>query len=172
MWRTSWRNLCRDETWSYTGVLQPPSVYCFSVWLGVQGIGFLLLWGCLGGFPGGASGKEPSCHCRRHKRLRFYPWVRKIPWKRARQPTPVFLPGEFPWTEEPSALQSMGSQRVRHDWATKHSTAHVCLSLSHLLLTPSMLLPMAFFHSFLWLSNIALYIYATSSLSIHLSMGI
>ena len=23
------------------------------------------------------------------------PWVRKIPWRRARQPTPVFLPGEF-----------------------------------------------------------------------------
>ena len=26
------------------------------------------------------------------------------------------------WTEEPSGLQSMGSQRVRHNWATKHST--------------------------------------------------
>ena len=24
----------------------------------------------------------------------FDPWVRKIPWRRARQPTPVFLPGE------------------------------------------------------------------------------
>ena len=26
---------------------------------------------------------------------RFCPWVRKIPWRRAWQPTPVFLPGEF-----------------------------------------------------------------------------
>ena len=26
---------------------------------------------------------------------RFEPWVRKIPWRRAWQPTPVFLPGEF-----------------------------------------------------------------------------
>ena len=34
------------------------------------------------------------------------------------QPTPVFLPGEFPWTEEPGGLQSMGSQRVRHDLVT------------------------------------------------------
>ena len=33
------------------------------------------------------------------------------------------LHGEFPWTEEPSVLQSIGSQRVGHDWATKHSTA-------------------------------------------------
>ena len=28
---------------------------------------------------GGASGKEPACQCRRHKRHRFDPWVRKIP---------------------------------------------------------------------------------------------
>ena len=25
---------------------------------------------------------------------------------------------EIPWTEEPGGLQSMGSQRVGHDWAT------------------------------------------------------
>ena len=35
--------------------------------------------------------------------------------------TPVFLPGESPWSEKPGRLQSMGSQRVRHDWATKHT---------------------------------------------------
>ena len=46
------------------------------------------------GFPGGASGKEPACQCRRHKRHEFDPWVRKIPWRRAWQSTPVFLPGE------------------------------------------------------------------------------
>ena len=52
----------------------------------------------------------------------FHPWSGKIPWRRAWQPTPVFLPGESPWTEEPGGLQSMGSQRVGHDWETKHST--------------------------------------------------
>ena len=51
------------------------------------------------------------------------PWVGKIPWKRAWQPTPVFLPEESPWTEEPGWLQSMGSQRAGHNRATKHSTA-------------------------------------------------
>ena len=40
------------------------------------------------GFPGGASGKEPAFQCRRHKRFRFDPWVRKIPWRRAWQPIP------------------------------------------------------------------------------------
>ena len=35
-------------------------------------------------------------------------WVEKIPSRRAWQPTPVFLPGESPRTEEPGGLQSMG----------------------------------------------------------------
>ena len=56
------------------------------------------------------------------KRRGFDPWVRKIPCRRARQPTPVFLPGESLWTEKPGRLQSMGLQRVGHDRATKHST--------------------------------------------------
>ena len=42
--------------------------------------------------------------------------------RRGWQPTPVFLPGESPWTREPDGLQFMGSQRVGHDLATKHST--------------------------------------------------
>ena len=54
----------------------------------------LLMIGCKLGFPGGTSGKEPTCQCRRCKWLRFHPFVRKIPWRRAWQPTPVFLPGE------------------------------------------------------------------------------
>ena len=53
----------------------------------------------------------------------FDPWVGKIPWRRAWQPALLFLPGESPWIEEPGRRQSTGSQRVRHDWATKHSSA-------------------------------------------------
>ena len=34
------------------------------------------------GFPGGASGKEPACQCRRLNRYRFNPWVGMIPWRR------------------------------------------------------------------------------------------
>ena len=49
-------------------------------------------------------------------------WVGKIPWRRAWQPTSVFLPGESPWTEESGELQSMGSQRVGNHGVTKHST--------------------------------------------------
>jgi len=38
--------------------------------------------------------KNPPCPCRRRKRRGFHLWVGKIPWRRAWQPTPVFLPGE------------------------------------------------------------------------------
>ena len=45
------------------------------------------------GFPGGASGKEPTCQGRRRKRSGFDPWVGKIPWRRVWQLAPVFLVG-------------------------------------------------------------------------------
>jgi len=32
---------------------------------------------------------------------------------------------KIPWTEEPGGLQALGSQRVRHNWATKHECTHV-----------------------------------------------
>ena len=61
-------------------------------------------------------------------------------WWRAWQPIPVFLPGESPGTEDPGGLQSMGLQRVRHDWATKHgiekaegSNKHIIFSFEFLL---------------------------------------
>ena len=42
-------------------------------------------------FPGGADGIEPTCQYRRYKRCEFNPWVRKIPWRKAWQPTPVIV---------------------------------------------------------------------------------
>ena len=45
------------------------------------------------GLPRWHSGQESACQCRRHRRRRFDPWVRKIP-RREWQPTPVFLPGK------------------------------------------------------------------------------
>ena len=62
--------------------------------------------------PGWLSGKESACQSRRHE---FDPWVRKIPWRRKWQPTPIFLPGESRRQRSLAGfwgLQSMGSQRV------------------------------------------------------------
>ena len=38
--------------------------------------------------------KSPPANAGDVNRCGFNPWIRKIPWKRAWQPTPVFLPGE------------------------------------------------------------------------------
>ena len=76
-------------------------------------------------FKGGASGEKSTCQCRR---CEFDPWVGKIPWRRKLQPTPVFLPGKF---HGQRSLQSMGSQRVGHDWPTHtHTYAYTYLKRS------------------------------------------
>ena len=69
----------------------------------------------------------------------------EICWRRAWQPTPVFLPGESPETEEPGWLESMGSQRVRHNWVTKHSMVRLILTIS---ITVIYLLPLFFIFFF------------------------
>ena len=43
----------------------------------------------------------------------FDPWVRKIPLEEGMTTQPSILTWRIPWTEEPSRLQSIGSQRVR-----------------------------------------------------------
>ena len=50
-------------------------------------------------------------------------WVWSLGWEDPLEEGKAvhFLPGESPWTEEPGGFQSMGLQRVGHDWATKHS---------------------------------------------------
>ena len=70
----------------------------------------LILWG----FPSGAGGKEPACQCRRLKRRRFNPWVRKIPWRghgNSLQRSSL----ENPIDRGACGLQSIGLQRVGHD---------------------------------------------------------
>ena len=58
------------------------------------------------------SGKEPACQSRREKRNGSIPgWEDPLEEGMA----PVFLPGEFPWTEEPGGPQPMGLQRIGHD---------------------------------------------------------
>ena len=106
----------------YTLRILSPSIVCpRRKWHACFRSCFRCVWLCdlscldLGWVPDGSDGKESTCQCRRRG---FYPWVRKILWKRVWQPTPVCLPWRIPWTEEPGGLQSMGSQRVGHDWAT------------------------------------------------------
>ena len=54
-------------------------------------------------------------------------WIQSLgwedPWRRAWQLTPVFLPGESPWTEVPGGLQSMGSQSGT--WLINYSSSSI-----------------------------------------------
>ena len=63
----------------------------WSVWMPIVQI--LIRIRAKKGLPRWHSGKESACQCRRCKRCRFYPWVKKILWSRKWQPTPVLLPG-------------------------------------------------------------------------------
>ena len=58
------------------------------------------------GSPGGSDDKESTYK----QKIQVQSLEKEMAW----QPTPVFLPGESPWTKEPGGLQSMGLQRVRH----------------------------------------------------------
>ena len=70
------------------------------------------------GFPGGSDGKESACNAGDQG---WTPWVRKIPWSRKWQPTPVFLPGEF------HGQRSLASYRP---WGCKESDTTGQLTLS------------------------------------------
>ena len=64
--------------------------------------------------PGGASGKEPACQCRRHKT-----WVQSLGWEDPLEEEMVtrssILAWRTLWIEEPGGVQSMGSQRLGHN---------------------------------------------------------
>ena len=73
----------------------------------------------------------PSCLLRNHKHgsriLSFVSSMLLSPWdlnpshqpsEKAMAPHSSTLAWKIPWMEEPGGLQSMGSLRVRHDWAT------------------------------------------------------
>ena len=81
-----------------------------------------------------------------YRRCWFDLWIRKILCKRVWQPTPVFLPGESPWAEEPDGLQPMWLQ-MSWTWLTRHNTAifyciciHTCVCIYHIFFVHSSLM--------------------------------
>ena len=88
-----------------------------------RGSGWTALWGLFSkgtnpilyhlSFPGGSDGKL----CLQYRRPGFDPWVGKIPWRKAWQPTPVFPPGKSHGQRSLMGYTPW-SCRVGHDWAT------------------------------------------------------
>ena len=65
------------------------------------------------GLLGWLTSKESTYQCRR---LGFYPWVGRIPWRRKWQPITVFLSGK---SHKQRSL--VGYKRVRHNLVTKQN---------------------------------------------------
>jgi len=61
----------------------------------------------------------------KHLSAMWETWVQSLGWEDPLEKEMAShsstLAWKIPWTEEPSRLQSMGSQKVRHDWATSLS---------------------------------------------------
>ena len=67
------------------------------------------------GFPGGASGKEPACQCRRYKTQVLYLGREDPPEEESMAAHSSISAWRIPWTEELGELQSVGSLRVGQD---------------------------------------------------------
>ena len=65
------------------------------------------------GFTGGSVVKKSTCSAGATGDLVSIPCVRKIPWRRAWQPTPNILAWEIPWIEESGGPQSMLTKSVQ-----------------------------------------------------------
>ena len=75
----------------------------------------------MGGLPWWFSGKESTCSAGATGDPMFNPWVRKIPWRRAWQPTPVCLPGESHGQRSLVGYSPWGHKELDMTKATSHT---------------------------------------------------
>ena len=114
---------------------QPPPVFLPGEFHGQRSLAGYNPWGhrveqdwtsnTLMGFRGGTRGTEPACQCRTCKRHGFDPCVRKIPQRRAWQPTPGFWPGESPWTESLAGYSPWGHKKLHTAEANERTHTHL-----------------------------------------------
>ena len=73
------------------------------------------------GLPKWCSVKESACQCKRSKTHELDPWVRKIPWSKKQQSTPVLLPGKFYRQRSLVGYSPWSHKNVGHEWVTEHA---------------------------------------------------
>ena len=119
--------LCAYMSWMCVSV-------CICVYVFMYAYMCVFIHECLPvGFPGGSDGKQSACNV---GRLGLDPWVRKIRWRRAWKPTPVFLPGEShgqrslvgysPWGHKESDM----TEQLTHTCVHVHTWLCVCMCIS------------------------------------------
>ena len=81
-------------------------------------------WGCVPSllFPWGQTMTSLVAQTVKHLPTMWDTWIQSLGWEdlleKEREIHSSILAWKIPWMEEPGGLQSKGSQRVRHDWAT------------------------------------------------------
>ena len=68
--------------------------------------------------------KNPPAMQETQETRRFDSRVKEDPLEKGMATYSSILAWKIPWTEEPGGLQSKGSQRIGHNWATKHTHIH------------------------------------------------
>ena len=115
-------------------------------------------WDCIKQQNMVGGGKEPACQCRRPKRHGVNPWVGKIPWRRAQQPTPVpaeshgqrSLAAYSPWGRKDSDTTERHTHT--HTPCTNQQAFHFC---SFFLISVSTVpFPCGYTHTSLWLLTV------------------
>ena len=90
---------------------------CSRTWVSLS-VNSYIPWGTFKGFLDGSDGKESTCNAGA--------WVQSLGWEDPLENGMAIhssiLAWLIPWTEEPGGLQSMGLQKVGHDWATNTHT--------------------------------------------------
>ena len=90
---------------------------------------FFLTTGCFG-LPWWLRGKDFACRAGDPPRSRFDPCVWKIFWRRAWQPTPVFLHGEPHGQRSLVDYSPQGYKELDMTEVTEHSCIRDCLTMS------------------------------------------
>ena len=81
------------------------------------------------GFPGGTSGKEPTANAGDLREAGLIPGLGRFPWRRAQQPTPVYLPGESHGQRSLVVYSPWSHKESDNNWATKYARTQRIVSL-------------------------------------------
>ena len=97
------------------GLSRLHQVLGFTLWLGCHRNTLVILEGWASQW---ALVVEPACQCRRHWRETWVQFLgQEDPLEEGMAVCSSILAWRSPWTEEPGRLQSVGLQRVGHDWS-------------------------------------------------------
>ena len=80
-------------------------------------------------FPGGVTGNESACNAQDSRDMGSIPESRRFPWRRAWQPTPVFLLGESHGQRSLVGYSPRGHKGLDTTEVTEHTCTNIHVSM-------------------------------------------